>query len=71
MRDLPDHKGSQLIPLLQFVRLDEEVPVLADHRVHLVASEGGELEYNLKVDLYVLVVDDPRLDDVVVRRVHR
>jgi len=71
MRDLPDHEGSQLVPLLQFVHLDEEVPVLADHRVDLVTSKGGQLEYNLKVDLYVLVVDDPRLDDVVVRRVHR
>ena len=70
MRDLTDHEGSQLVPLLQFVHLDEEVPVLADHRVDLITSEGGQLEYNLKVDLYVLVVDDPGLDDVVVCGVH-
>ena len=66
MRDLPDHEGSQLVSLLQFVHFYEQVPVLADHRVNLITSEGGQLEYNLKVDLYVLVVDDPGLDDVVV-----
>jgi len=71
MRDLPDHEGSQLVSLLQFVHFYEEVPVLADHRVNLITSEGGQLEYNLKVDLYVLVVDDPGLDYIVVRRVHR
>lgn len=70
MRDLPDHEGSQLVTLLQFVHLYEKVPVLTDHRVNLITCEGGQLEYNLKVDLYVLVVDDPGLDDVVVSGVH-
>ena len=71
MRDLPDHEGSQLVTLLQFVHFYEKVPVLTDHRVNLITCEGGQLEYNLKVDLYVLVVDDPGLDDVVVSGVYR
>ena len=70
MRNLTNHKRTQFISLLKFVHLDEKIPILTYHWVDFVTSKGGELENNLKVGLNILVVDDPRLDDIVDCRVN-